>query len=44
MAGGERGVQRASDLLMQEAAGTMALLGVSRVADLSRDHVRLRTG
>lgn len=42
MAGGERGVQRAADLLVQEAASTLALLGVSRVADLRRDHVRLR--
>ncbi|MGH3464777.1 MAG: alpha-hydroxy acid oxidase [Kribbellaceae bacterium] len=42
MAGGERGVQRVADLLLQEAANTLALLGVSRVADLRRDHVRLR--
>jgi L-lactate dehydrogenase (cytochrome) len=42
MAGGERGVQRVADLLVQEAASTLALLGVSRVADLRRDHVRLR--
>ncbi len=44
MAGGERGVQRTADLLLQEAAGTLALLGVPRVADLRRDHVRLRPG
>lgn len=43
MAGGERGVQRAADILKAEAAGTLALLGVPRVADLRRDHVRLRT-
>lgn len=42
MAGGERGVQRVADLLLQEAASTLALLGVPRVADLRRDHVRLR--
>jgi L-lactate dehydrogenase (cytochrome) len=42
MAGGERGVQRVAELLLQEAASTLALLGVSRVADLRRDHVRLR--
>ena len=42
MAGGERGVQRVADLLVQEAASTLALLGVARVADLRRDHVRLR--
>jgi L-lactate dehydrogenase (cytochrome) len=42
MAGGERGVQRVADLLVQETASTLALLGVPRVADLRRDHVRLR--
>jgi len=42
MAGGERGVQRVADLLVQEAASTLALLGVPSVADLRRDHVRLR--
>lgn len=44
MAGGERGVQRATDILRQEVAGTLALLGVTRVSDLRRDHVRIRTG
>ena len=42
MAAGERGVQRAADILGQEVAGTLALLGVTRVPDLRRDHVRLR--
>jgi len=42
MAGGERGVQRAADLLRQEIAGTLALLGVSRISELDRDCVRLR--
>jgi L-lactate dehydrogenase (cytochrome) len=42
MAGGERGVQRAVDILGDEIATTMALLGVTRVADLGPDHVRLR--
>lgn len=42
MAGGERGVQRAADILREEVAGTLALLGVTRVCDLRRDHVRLR--
>lgn len=42
MAGGERGVQRAADILREEVAGTLALLGVSRAADLRREHVRLR--
>lgn len=43
MAGGERGVQRAADILAAEVASTMALMGVARVSDLRRDHVRLRT-
>ena len=43
MAGGERGVQRAADILRDELAGTLALMGVARVPDLRRDHVRLRT-
>jgi L-lactate dehydrogenase (cytochrome) len=42
MAGGERGVQRAADILREEVEGTLALLGVKAVADLRRDHVRLR--
>ena len=42
MAGGERGVQRAADILRAEVATTLALLGVTRVEDLGRDHVRLR--
>ena len=43
MAGGERGVQRAADILQTEVAGTLALLGATRVGDLCRDRVRLRT-
>lgn len=42
MAAGERGVQRAADILQDEVACTLALLGVTRVRDLRRDHVRLR--
>src|SRR3954454_2275180 len=42
MAGGERGVQRAAEILSEEVAGTLALLGVTRVADLQGGHVRLR--
>jgi len=42
MAGGERGVQRAAEILREEVAGTLALLGVTRAADLRREHVRLR--
>jgi L-lactate dehydrogenase (cytochrome) len=42
MAGGERGVQRAYDLLRKDIVRTMALIGVSRVADLTPDRVVLR--
>ncbi len=42
MAGGERGVQRVHDILAAEIRRTMALLGVTRVADLGPEHVRLR--
>jgi L-lactate dehydrogenase (cytochrome) len=43
MAGGERGVQRAADILRDEVASTLALLGVRAVGELRRDHVRLRS-
>ncbi len=42
MAGGERGVQRAADLLAREVIRTMQLLGVTSVAELTPDRVRLR--
>ncbi len=42
MAGGERGVERAADILAAEVASTLALLGVTRVSDLRPDHVRIR--
>jgi len=42
MAGGERGVQRAGDLLRKEVVRTMQLLGVRRVSDLTPDRARLR--
>jgi L-lactate dehydrogenase (cytochrome) len=42
MAGGERGVARAGELLRQEAIRTMRLLGVTCVADLRTERVRLR--
>jgi L-lactate dehydrogenase (cytochrome) len=42
MAGGERGVQRAADLLAAEVARTMQLLGVPSVDELTPDRVRLR--
>jgi L-lactate dehydrogenase (cytochrome) len=43
MAGGERGVQRAGEILQQQLTNTLALLGVTCIRDLGRDHVRLRT-
>jgi len=42
MAGGERGVTRAMEILDAEIRRTMQLLGVSTVAQLDRQHVRLR--
>jgi L-lactate dehydrogenase (cytochrome) len=42
MAGGERGVQCTADILRDEVVATMALLGLTRVSDLGREHVRLR--
>jgi L-lactate dehydrogenase (cytochrome) len=41
MAGGERGVARAAEILTTEVRRTMALLGVPSVADLHPSHVRL---
>jgi L-lactate dehydrogenase (cytochrome) len=41
MAGGQRGVARAAEILTKEVRRTMALLGVSSVADLNPSHVRL---
>jgi L-lactate dehydrogenase (cytochrome) len=42
MAGGERGVQRAGELLRAELVRTMQLLGVDRLAGLTPDRVTLR--
>ena len=42
MAGGERGVQRALDLLRAEIVRTMALLGARALSDLTPERVRLR--
>jgi L-lactate dehydrogenase (cytochrome) len=42
MAGGEPGVQRAADLLRREIVRTMALLGVTEIAGLTRERARLR--
>jgi L-lactate dehydrogenase (cytochrome) len=41
MAGGERGVQRAADILATEVRRTMALLGAAKVGDLRPEMVRL---
>ncbi|MCI0687880.1 MAG: alpha-hydroxy-acid oxidizing protein [Sporichthyaceae bacterium] len=41
MAGGERGVQRAAEILAGEVRRTMALLGAPTVADLGPQHVQL---
>jgi L-lactate dehydrogenase (cytochrome) len=42
MAGGERGVRRAVDILAVELARTLQLLGVDAVGHLEPEHVRLR--
>jgi L-lactate dehydrogenase (cytochrome) len=42
MAGGERGVAKAAEILAKEIAGTLALLGVTKVVDLRPEHVLLR--
>jgi L-lactate dehydrogenase (cytochrome) len=42
MAGGERGVAKAAELLGKEIVGTLALLGVTSVVDLRPEHVLLR--
>jgi L-lactate dehydrogenase (cytochrome) len=42
MAGGEQGVQRAADILAREVIRTMQLLGVTSVAELTPERVRLR--
>ncbi|NDL58122.1 alpha-hydroxy acid oxidase [Phytoactinopolyspora mesophila] len=41
MAGGERGVSRAAEILSTEVRRTMQLLGVQSVSELSPDHVRV---
>jgi L-lactate dehydrogenase (cytochrome) len=41
MAGGERGVDRAAEILTREIRRTMQLLGVSSVSDLKPSHVKL---
>jgi L-lactate dehydrogenase (cytochrome) len=41
MAGGERGVDRAAEILTTEIARTMRLLGVRAITDLTPAHVHL---
>lgn len=41
MAGGERGVERAAEILTSDIRRTMRLLGVQTIADLGPHHVRL---
>jgi L-lactate dehydrogenase (cytochrome) len=43
MAGGERGVQRAAEILRADIVRTLALLGVSAARDLTPARVRLRS-
>ncbi len=40
MAGGQRGVQRAADILSSEIIRTMALLGVNSISQVTRDRIR----
>ena len=42
MAGGQRGVARAVEILSREVVQTMALLGVSSVTELRPEHVKIR--
>ncbi len=42
MAGGERGVDKAIEILADQVGRTMRLLGVSRLEDLTPDHARIR--
>jgi L-lactate dehydrogenase (cytochrome) len=44
MAGGQRGVQRAVDILRDDIARTMHFLGVRAIADLKPGHAALRRG
>ena len=41
MAGGERGVDRATEILTAEIRRTMQLLGVRTIAELAPHHVKL---
>ena len=41
MAGGERGVDRAAEILTREVRRTMQLLGIRSISELTPDHVRL---
>jgi L-lactate dehydrogenase (cytochrome) len=44
MAGGEEGVQRATDILHSEVRRTLQLLGVTRISELAPGQVSLRAG
>ena len=41
MAGGERGVERAAEILISEVRRTMQLLGVRKITELGPQHVTL---
>jgi L-lactate dehydrogenase (cytochrome) len=41
MAGGERGVERAAEILTREVRRTMQLLGVRSIGELTPSHVSL---
>jgi (S)-mandelate dehydrogenase len=42
-AAGEAGATRALDILGAEIRRTMAVMGVNRISDITRDHIRLPT-
>ncbi|MFD2094228.1 alpha-hydroxy acid oxidase [Blastococcus deserti] len=43
MAGGQRGVQRVADMFARDVVNTLQLLGVTSIAELTPDRVRLRS-
>jgi len=40
-AAGESGASRALEILESEIRRTMAIMGVNRITDITRDHIRL---
>ena len=42
MAGGEQGVDRVAEILADEVRRTLQLMGVTSIAELTPDRVRLR--